>query len=215
MNERLLLDGCEAVFRSGGLDGDISSPTIEWWMRFIATPTASNWYRAHNASIVAGYLEHQDLAAEENEVERFFLNVVLMRVLYAHALASAPRLSLGVFAPFGRLLGDPRLGTTGVFMSLSRVLPDRYPAPDSVDAYIGGERGFGRLLDYGVITSRLQPLYEWSALELDQPQLLTLIRGGAPVYAWPYAERQVWQPAHLTPTLRFVRSVTSRRSAPA
>ena len=50
------------------------------------------------------------------------MNVALARVLYAHALAAAPRLALGRLAALGRLLGDPRLGMAGVFLSLRRVL---------------------------------------------------------------------------------------------
>jgi hypothetical protein len=115
-------------------------------------------------------------------------------VLYAHALVAAPALALGRLAPFGPALGDPRLGATGLFLSLGRVLPDRYPAPDDVDTYIGAENGLGLLLDYGVIGLRLQPLYAWSALELAQPGLRQLIRDGAPVYAWPLAQRRVWVP---------------------
>src|SRR5215207_7111067 len=55
------------------------------------------------------------------------MNVALARVLYAHALNAAPRLALGRMAPVGRLVGDPRLGMAGAFLSLGRVLPDRYP----------------------------------------------------------------------------------------
>jgi hypothetical protein len=94
-------------------------------MAFIARPTARNWYRAHNASIVAGYLEHRDLAGLESMPERFFPDVALVRVLYAHALVAAPRLALGRLAPVGRLLRYPRLGMAGAFLSLGRVLPDR------------------------------------------------------------------------------------------
>lgn len=47
-----------------------------------------------------------------------------MRVLYAHALVSAPRLALRPLAGIGPLLGDPRLAVTGVFLSLSRIVPD-------------------------------------------------------------------------------------------
>ena len=68
-----------------------------------------------------------DLAEAESAPERFFMNVALLRVLYAHALVAAPRLALGRFAPLGRVLGDPRLGMAGAFLSLRRVLPDRYP----------------------------------------------------------------------------------------
>jgi hypothetical protein len=211
VNERLLRDGCEAVARSGGFGGDPSSSTIEFGTAFIAQPTARNWYRAHNASVVAAYLEHRHLASEENEVERFFLNVVLLRVLYAHALAAAPRLSLGRFAPLGKVLGDPRLGMAGIFLSLSRVLPDRYPAAGRIDQYIDMERRVGRLLDYGVIGPRLQLLYQWAARELDQPALLSLIRDGSPVYSWPFAQRQVWRPAHRSAAVRLLGRLTSPR----
>src|SRR3981081_3852990 len=51
VNDRLLLDGCGAMARSGGVFGRLSSPTIEPWMSFIAAPTGRSWYRAHNASI--------------------------------------------------------------------------------------------------------------------------------------------------------------------
>ena len=128
MNERLLRDGCEAVALLGGAAGEPSSQAVRLWLGFSARPTGRNWYRAHNASIVAGYLEHRELAAAENAPERFFMNVALARVLYAHALVAAPRLALGRLAPLGRLLGDPRLGMAGVFLSLRRVLPGPLPA---------------------------------------------------------------------------------------
>jgi hypothetical protein len=189
VNERLLRDGCEAVARSGGLLGEPSSPTIELWMAFIDRPTARSWYRAHNASIVAAYLENRDLAEVESMPERFFVNVVLVRVLYAHALVAAPRLALGRLAPLGRVLGDPRLGMAGAFLSLGRVLPDRYPLARDLEAYLAAEHSLGRMLDYGVIAPRAQRLYDWSAQELEHPGLRELIRNGSPTYAWPYAQR--------------------------
>jgi hypothetical protein len=97
----------------------------------------------------------------ESRPERFFLNVVLLRMLYAHALVAAPRLSLGRFAALGSMLGDPRLGMAGIFLSLSRVLPDRYPLDRDLEAYVADEQSLGRMLDYGVIAPRLQRLYEW------------------------------------------------------
>ena len=127
VNERLLRDGCETVALLGGLAGEPSSQAVRLWLQFGARPTGRNWYRAHNASIVGAYLENRGLAEAESSPERFFMNVALVRVLYAHALNAAPRLALGRFAPVGRLVGDPRLGMAGVFLSLGRVLPDRYP----------------------------------------------------------------------------------------
>ena len=115
INERLLRDGCEALALVGGARGEPSSQAVRQWLEFIATPTPSCWYRAHNASIVASYLGHEALAEEENAPERFFINVALARVLYAHALVAAPRLALGRLSLVGRVLGDPRLGMAGAF----------------------------------------------------------------------------------------------------
>ena len=56
---------------------------------------------------------------------RFFMNIALARVLYAHALVAVPRLALGRFAPLARLLADPRLGMAGAFLSPRRVLRSR------------------------------------------------------------------------------------------
>jgi hypothetical protein len=132
MNERLLYDGSEARALAFGRPGPPSSPTVAAWLEFIRCPAATSWYRAHNMSVVSAYLEHEDLAAHEGRIERFFINLVLVRVLYTHALVAAPRLALGWLAPAGRTLGDPRLGMTSIFLSLSHVLPDRYPLGDDI-----------------------------------------------------------------------------------
>ena len=192
-NERLLRDGCETIALLGGLAGEPSSRAVRLWLEFSARPTGRNWYRAHNASIVDSYLVHRRIAEAESAPERFFMNVALARVLYAHALNAAPRLALGRLAPFGRLVGDPRLGMTGVFLSLRRVLPNDYPLAFDVDRYVADEQRLGRILDYAVIVPRLQRLYEWSADELAEPRLLGLVRDGIPIYAWPYEERNVWR----------------------
>jgi hypothetical protein len=211
VNERLLRDGCEAVARAGGRGGEASSPTVELWMSFIARPSARTWYRAHNGSIVAAYLAAKDLAWAESRPERFFLNVALLRVLYAHALVAAPRLSLGRFGPLGGLLGDPRLGLAGAFLSLERVLPHRYPLESDLETYLADEHGIGRLLDYGVIGPRLQHLYEWSAQELDQPGLGDLIQEGSPTYAWPSDDRSVWTLTSVPLLVRALSFVTGAR----
>ncbi len=96
---------------------------------------------------------------------------------------------------------------TGVFLSLRRILPDRYPLQRDVDEYIAEEHTFGRMLDYGIIQPRLQRLYEWSAEELGEPGVLGMVRDGSPVYAWPFENRDVWEPARPTRTVRAVRRV--------
>ena len=208
VNERLLRDGCETVALLGGLAGQPSSQAVRLWLEFGARPTGRNWYRSHNASIVGGYLQHRGLADAESAPERFFMNVALVRVLYAHALVALPRLALGRLAPLARLVGDPRLGMAGIFLSLRRVLPDRYPLDRDVERYIGDEQRLGRMLDYAVIVPRLQRLYEWSAEELSEPRLLELIRDGNPVYAWSFEKRHVWRPRQMPFVARALARVT-------
>jgi hypothetical protein len=193
INECLLRDTAEARALAFGYAGEPSGPGVTAHLNFIRRPTARNWYRAHNVSIVAGYLANEELAVTERRVERFFINVVLVRVLFAHALVAAPRLALGWLAPLGRSAGDPRVGMTGIFLSLSRVLPDRYPLGDDVDTYVALEHGFGHLLDIGVIQPRVGHLYDWSSDELALPQLRTLRSGDIPTYAWDIADAGVWQ----------------------
>ncbi|UJA20735.1 hypothetical protein HJD18_11285 [Thermoleophilia bacterium SCSIO 60948] len=208
VNEGLLRDGTETIALLERAGGEPSSRAVRFWLEFAARPTGRNWYRAHNASVVRGYLEHRALAEAEVAPERFFINVALVRVLYAHALASTPRLALGRFAPLGRVLGDPRLGMAGAFLSLRRVLPTRYPLTEDVERYLAREQRLGRMLDYAVIVPRLQRLYEWSAEELGEPRLLELQREGYPTYAWPFEERHVWRATEMPTAGRVLRRVT-------
>lgn len=209
VNERLLRDTAEARAHVLGLGGEVSSPSVALSVSFIRRPSARVWYRAHNAAIAAAYLEHRALAEAESRVERFFINLVLARVLYAHALVAAPRLALSWLSPIAPLLSDPRLGMTGIFLSLSRVLPARYPLRDDLQWYISEERGLGRLLDLGVIQPRFDALYAWSAAELSMPGIGDLIRDGVPAYAWDTADAEPWNPAPPI-VVRAVRRVLPR-----
>ncbi len=167
---------------AGGLAGEPSSPTMR---------AVDGVRRATRpAQLVPGsQREHRRPATwsiaswprRRAAPERFFLNVVLLRVLYAHALVAAPRLALGRFAPLGRLLGDPRLGWPACFCRSRRVLPIATRWNSDLERYLADEQRLGRLLDYGVIGPRLQGLYEWSAAELGEPGPAGLMRDGSPV----------------------------------
>jgi hypothetical protein len=194
INERLLRDGWEALAVVVGYDQAGATASVSPSVEFIREPTARNWYRAHNVSIVAAYLEHRDLAERESRTERFFINLVLLRVLYAHALVSAPRLALGWLGPVAPALGDPRVRMTGIFMSMSRILPDAYPLGDDVERYVAIEHQLGRLLDIGLIQPRVRRVYDWSATELGQPGVRDLLVDDVPCYAWPSDDRLPWFP---------------------
>lgn len=194
VNERLLRDGWESRALAAGFDPAGATPSALASLEFVREPTARNWYRAHNVSIVAAYLEHRDLAELESRTERFFINLVLMRVLYAHALVSAPRLALGWLASVAPALGDPRVRMTGIFLSMSRILPATYPLGDDVERYVALEHQVGRLLDIGVIQPRLRQVYDWSAAELGLLGVRDLLAGDVPSYAWPADDRLPWFP---------------------
>jgi hypothetical protein len=211
MNERLLRDSCEALGLAAGRGGSPSTATVGRWTDFIDRPTAQAWYRAHNASIAAAYLDHRDLAARESRTECFFLNVVLARVLYAHALVAAPRLALGRLARCGPLLADPRRGSVDIFLAMGRVLPDAYPAPGELEDYLPLEHRLGRILDFAVIQPRIRALYDWSARELDLPELSGLVVDGVPAYAWPPQNRREWTPPPLSGVARAFKRLTAAR----
>jgi hypothetical protein len=102
---------------------------------------------------------------------------------------------------------------TGMFLSLSRVLPDRYPLGDDVAPYAQLEHGLGHLLDIGVITPRVEHVYAWSARELDAPGLRQLLSGPTPCYAWPAVDQQPWNlaPSRLARLSRRLLPVTPSR----
>lgn len=204
VNEDLLRDTIEAklLVQRGGHP---SRPTVARWVDFFTTPSARSWYGAHNASVVAGYLAHSALAALEPPAERFFMNVVLARVLYAHALVLDGGLALGRLAFLARLIGHPRARGPQALLSMKDVLPERYPITESVSEVISLESRLGRMIDYGVIVARADELYAVAARALDEPQLAELIRDGEPAYAWPAGQR-VWSPRRrgwLTSVIEF------------
>jgi hypothetical protein len=193
VNEGLLRDAWEADRLAAGYPGPPSRPPVSRWADFLRRPGPAAWYRAHNASIVAGYLEHRDLCAAELPIERFFANVTLGRVLYAHALVAQPKLALGRVRAVSRPLGDPRWRGADLFLSLHNILPNRYPLDGiTLSEILDLENHAGRLIDYGVILPRAQALYDWAAADLAEPRLLGLVRDGLPAYAWTNGDRHPW-----------------------
>jgi hypothetical protein len=211
VNEDLVRDAWQARLLVDGHPGSMGRPSVARWMQFLRRPSPAEWYRAHNASIIAGYLSHRDLAQLERPLERFFMDVALLRVLYADSLLSAPRLALGRFGSIGWLLGDPRWRGANLFLSLHNILPHSYPLEfRTIDEILALENHLGRLIDYGVILPRTHALYVHAASELNEPRLLALVRDGVPVYAWPYDQRQAWTTTRTPLALHVLRRLTRR-----
>jgi hypothetical protein len=210
VNESLLRDVCEADRLAAGRPGQASKPAVTRWVSFLSAPSAGGWYRAHNASIVAAYLEHRHLCAAEVPVERFFMDVAMARLVCVHALVIRPRLAVGRLALAGRLIGDPRWRGADAFLSLHNILPDRYPLTGfEIDRILELENYAGRLIDYGVILPKMQALYEFAASDLEEPGLLGLVRDGCPVYAWPYEDRNAWTTTRAPSARSFLSWLTS------
>jgi hypothetical protein len=206
VNARLLRDKVEAELLSAGVTGPPSARSVELWLGFIRTPTPASWYRAHNASIVAAYLEHEPLTAAELPVERFMMNVALIRVLYTHALLARPRLALGPLAPLGPLVADPRRRTVGLFLDLGRSFPSRLPADRFARA---GHRADARPGD-GLRADRAAAA---RALRVRGrlPRAAAAYRpvdDGTPAYAWPPEQRVVWYTGNRGRHLRAIAWVT-------
>jgi len=195
VNEDLLRDTLEAKLLVEREDGEPSRPNVQHWVDFFRAPSARSWYLAHNASVVGGYLTHSDLAALESRAERFFMNVVLVRVLFAHALVLDADLALGRFAFVARLIGHPRARGPQALLSMKDVLPVSYPIDEvEVEELVDSENKVFRMVDYGVIAPRVDALYAASAQAIGEPRLLDLVRDGTPAYEWPAELRDVWEP---------------------
>lgn len=216
VNEDLLRDTWEAKLLAQDGTEQPSKPTVQRWVSFFRTPSAHAWYLAHNASIVASYLSHCELATYETPAERFFMNVTLVRVLYAHALVCDGSLALGRLSFLSGLVGHPRTRMPAVFLAMKGVLPVRYPIVEvAVEELIERENPLGRALDYGVIGARIDALYSFSARVLDEPRLRGLIQQGAPIYAWPFDERHVWHKPPGQPMKSVINVLTGPRGADA
>lgn len=210
VNEDLLRDALEAKLLVEREDAVASRPTVRHWVSFFRAPSARSWYLAHNASVVAGYLAHAELAEREALAERFFMNVVLVRVLYAHALVLDANLALGRFGFLAKLVGHPRARGPQALLSMKDVLPVGYPINDmTIEAIIDSENRMFRMVDFGVIAPRAEALYAMSARALGEPRLLGLVDDGGPAYAWPADQRHVWQPVR-TPWLHRLTGVLTR-----
>ncbi|WP_194820015.1 hypothetical protein [Nocardia sp. XZ_19_385] len=179
INDRLLHDKLAArLLWDAGARSAV--PTgVRHWLEFLDRPSPAAWYRAHNRSVVTGYLDSAPLAESELLPERFMMNVTLSRALFTQALIEQPALALGRFGRLGRRIGDPRGHAVRVFLDMRNVFPELYPMHGLTIAQILAEEGrAARVIDYGLILPRLSELYAFAATSLGEPRLTTLIDNG-------------------------------------
>jgi hypothetical protein len=190
VNGGLLVDAQEAYLRRHEqIEGGRVSLGVSAWLRFVDEPSATNWYRAHNTSIVLGYLAHAGLARDELGWEQKLMNIVLYRVLFTQAVVDRQPWALGILIHLFGGLFDPR-GSM-----VSRVIHNRslYPASYPLDAddrrrlerrMNHFDDMIGAAVDIVFIRSRLDRLFRYMADDLGVPELIQLCPGLLPSYPW-------------------------------
>jgi uncharacterized protein with NAD-binding domain and iron-sulfur cluster len=163
-------------------DASPAAAAVRFWRAFIEQPGAQAWYRAHNASIVDGYLDTVDLALAEPWSERVFVNVVLYRLLYAQGLVEGVELG-----ELGEILSDPVGDAVDVLVHLPAFYPRHYPLSKSeVQTLLEKSHRFGpevaATFDDLLVIPALVSLYGDAAGWLGQPGVELLIRDGRPCY---------------------------------
>lgn len=157
------------------------------WISFIAAPSASRWYKAHNASIIDGYLRFPDLAEKETPPEKVFINMVLYRLLYAQSLVEGQFL----FPQLGKILGDPKGNSVKLITGLDAYYPEHYPMTQAeINDVLGRTHSLDALsvqfLDDVLVEPELTALYRKASVWNNQPALNTFISNHRPSY--PYGE---------------------------
>jgi len=155
---------------------------VRLWRHYIQKPAAKTWYKAHNASIVQGYLQSRREAEEETLPEKLFINMVLYRVLFAQAMVEG--------VPMGKLgavLADPNLPSVNVLVHIPDFYPSHYPLTTGGIAAIlhkskNLEEYMVEVLDDSMIIPHLAELYENASNWLTIQELKAMLKGDIPIY---------------------------------
>lgn len=155
----------------------------QFWVSFIEDPNPQIWYKAHNSSIIDGYLKYPQLAKKENFPEKIFINMVLYRLLFAQSMVEGKFL----FPKLGKILGDPRGNSVEFITHLDAYYPSSYPmSKKDINEVLGKVHSLGELgvkfLDDVLIEPELTHLYHEASIWNKQAGLNLLIVHNKPAY---------------------------------
>ncbi len=186
VNQTLLRDCAEAslLHRDGFTTGG-TNPSVDLWLGFFASPSSQSWYRAHNASIVSGYLTSTALAKAETEPERVLMNIILSRALYGY-VAAADRTRLGPLAPILEWLSRPFGWGLVAVIDIPGFYPGNYPMTKEDEEQLQGvgltpNAFLGRLANLLVLWN-IERVFRWNADMIGVPALCDLTTEDAPCY---------------------------------
>ena len=167
-----------------GIATDLLPLPAQNWVKYILAPAPGTWYRAHNASIIAGYLANVPLGSREERSEQSFVNIVLYRLLFAQAMVEGASFAL---PGLGKILANPDGFAVDVIVHLHEMYPEKYPLTkaeflDTFDAVHDLEEFLDEVLDDVLVGTEMKQLYaqaaEWNA----QPALPAMLLGRVPAY---------------------------------
>ncbi|MFY9587130.1 MAG: oxygenase MpaB family protein [Actinomycetota bacterium] len=186
VNEAIIRDAIEAGMLVDARITDSPVPAVARWMDFLTAPSAASWYRAHNASVIRGYVKAALLARRERPAEQFLMNLVLARVLFAGALAEGAAFAIGDHRLLSRLLADPRLPAVRLAMDVPDFYPRSYPLDAGEEEIL--ERRARSADDDALAAIDAEPcahideLFAYAAKRLDAPELGRFIDRGLICY---------------------------------
>jgi uncharacterized protein YqjF (DUF2071 family) len=184
VNAGLLVDQVESI---GPPDSGPGGLGVQRWRAFLSEPTPVNWYAAHNTSVVNGYLESAELATREAMSEQWFINLVLIRVLFAHASIADDRSVGNLVGELGAVLSQP----TGRAISDAVHLNDFYPATYPIHpchawwAELAPSAWFERFVDKRFVLPHTTALFRSASTTLNFDDLALLAINDVPAYPWP------------------------------
>lgn len=156
---------------------------VELWLQYIDGPSSRSWYRAHNASIISGYVDFTHHAREETQYEQTFMNEVLYRVLFAQAMVEDD----SPFKEDGEFMADPALPAVDLMVHIPAFYPDHYPLTeqDILNVMHKGhalESDIEKFFDEYLIKPHIVSLFHSAAQWNNTPHLTQFLVDGKPVY---------------------------------
>jgi hypothetical protein len=173
--------GARAV--TAGLMKKLPPGPPKFWAEFIVDQQPKSWYKAHNSSIIEGYLKYSDMAELESIPEKVFLNQVLCRLLFAQYMVEG-----NFFFPrIGEFLANPQGISVRLITHLDGFYPKHYPmTKKEIEEVMGESNHFqGRLvkfLDRTIILPKILKIYTLASEINSQPLLLKFLINNKPSY---------------------------------
>ena len=195
----------QLIHESGQTFEEVPVP-VQFWLDFINMPNEVSWYKAHNSSIISGYVIADSLAFEENIYEQYFMNIVLYRVLYAQSMVEG--VSFGIL---GKIFANPRGSAVSIITDIEAFYPSHYPLSKEDMKYVTHHAHnlmglIEDIFDKIFILPHLNELYteatRWNSTEV----LKKFVKNNLPIY--PITQSESSQ-GHFNKELKVKKIITS------